>query len=73
MPSSSFANTEIFHDPYEKRAFCEKFRKLGNHKITTMILPESLADFRSKKFKKQLAKEPDQNAKIAMIYSAFCK
>ena len=73
MPFSSFANNEIFSDPYEKRAFCEQFKRLGNQETTTMVFHEALADYRSKKFKKQLAEEPDQNAKLAMIYSAFCK
>lgn len=73
MSSSSFANNGIFSDPYEKRVFCKQFKRLGNHEITTMVFHEALADYRSKKFKKQLAEEPDQIAKLAMIYSAFCK
>ncbi len=73
IPFSSFANNGMFSDPYEKRAFCKQFKRLGNQKITTMVFHEALADYRSKKFQKQLAEEPDQNAKLAMIYSAFCK
>ena len=73
MPFSSFANNDIFSDSYEKRAFCKQFKRLGNHEIMAMVLHEAPANYRSKKFKKQLAEEPDQNAKLAMIYSAFCK
>ena len=73
MPCSSFANNGIFSDPLEKHAFCKQFKRLVNHEKTTMVFDEALADYRSKKFKKQLAEKPDQNAKLAMIYSAFCK
>ena len=59
MPFSCFANNGIFSDPYEQCAFCEQFKRLGNHEITTMVFHEVLADYRSKKFRKQLVEETD--------------